>query len=128
MIPLPLPIPLNTLVYFIALHLGLSAGWTLGRGLTLSGRRLPDWSRAVCVLVDEGITQYVVALALITVSSVLMVGAPLEPVLLIILFGMGIGMAYDDRENHPPEGMMKHMFNKFRGVQEEVGSLSDSDE
>lgn len=122
MIPIPLPIPLDTLVFVIALHFGLSVGWQLGRGLTLAGRKLPDWRASLVELADEGISQYGVAMLFVTVSTVLMVGAPFQSVVLIFLFGVGIGMAYDDRENHPPEGMVKHMINKFRG---EANSLED---
>lgn len=95
-------------IYIIAIHLGLTVGWTLGRAISER-----DWRIAL--------RQYYAGILIVLISASLLIGVVNWPgIALLVIFGLGIGLAYDDRENHPPEGMVTHIIGKIAETKSDV--------
>ena len=101
------------LVYTIALHLGLTIGWHSGQALT---------KRSFSQLLN----QYYIGIAIILVTvAILFSDTNWTLIAICIALGFGIGFAYDDKENHPPEGMTTYIFQKFITLFNEIKSIKE---
>lgn len=96
------------LVYIIGLHLGMSIGWQSGQAI---GER--NWRILI--------SQYYIGIAAILLAAAFLVSfTAWETLGLIVLLGFGIGFAYDDKESHPPSGMVEHMINKLSKTRNDI--------
>lgn len=106
-------VPLESPVLVLVLYTGLSTGWHLGKAMTgwatarQNGKRLAAITREAAFGAAH---HYDLGVALLTVGMALLVGVPpVRVVVGLFLVGFGGGMAYDDRQDHPPEGMLQHI-------------------
>lgn len=96
------------IVYMIAIHLGMSLGWHTGGAISER-----NWLGIF--------QQYFFGIAAILVATIFLIGFTNWFTLgLVILLGFGIGLAYDDKEDHPPQGMIVHMADKLSGTKTEI--------
>jgi len=112
------PIPSAIGVSGMLLYLGLSSGWHIGKAMTEFDRQRREGERWRTLLVRafwRASHHYDLGVAMATVGAALLLPNP-TPIetMGFLLIGFGVGMAYDDRADHPPEGMFRYMLNRVR--------------
>lgn len=96
-------------VFAGALHLGVSAGWHCGTAISNLKERIKsdeDWTRRELSwrFFMETLQAYDVGVGLMVVGAAALTGTTQWPLLgLLILTAFGAGLAYSDRNDHPPE-------------------------
>lgn len=115
-----LSIPEGMAVTALVLYTGISTGWHVGKAMTWVDQRRRHGTAWLLIL-RKGFWRaghhYDLGLIVATVGLALLVGwPPVERVAGWALLGFGLGMAYDDRADHPPGGIVRHMVGRVRGA------------
>jgi hypothetical protein len=104
----------------LILYTGVSMGWHVGRGMSWIAERRKEGatlSGVIGIAIWRAAHHYDLGLVLATIGLALLVGAPpIERLAGWALLGFGLGMAYDDRADHPPGGIVRHMVGRVRGA------------
>jgi hypothetical protein len=115
---LSLAVPEATGVSLLILYLGLSVGWHTGKAMTGYDQRRKKGETRRKLLKEFGwkaTHHYDLGLLIATIGVWLL--TPTPSLLIAVgwaLFGIGMGMAYDDRQDHPPEGIVTNIFGQVR--------------
>lgn len=90
-------------VYGLALHFGASVGWHVGTAV----KSLKCGKSGLRGALSESLQVYDVGLALSLLAVAVATQTPLEGQLALwVLFGIGGGLAYADRNDHPPRDVL----------------------
>jgi len=103
------------LLMLAALHLGLSIGWNIGTGIRKAYEKNGSYRTKALTLVYGSFQHYTLGMAIIVIALTFILGFANYTLLCsIALLGVGVGMAYSDREDDPPEGMTRHILKRIR--------------
>lgn len=122
MASLSIPFPINEATVLLAFHLGTSIGWHSGTAFSLVEdlvRSNEEYSTMYLagLWIWKTFQHYDIGIVLVVVASGLLTGVSNWPVVgLFTILGVGGGLAYSDREDNPPEGIMKYTLTKIRSM------------
>ncbi|MDY7082246.1 MAG: hypothetical protein SXQ77_07560 [Halobacteria archaeon] len=115
-----LSIPNALGVSAMILYFGLSSGWHIGKAMTAYNEQRKEGTARKVLLRRffwKATHHYDLGVGLATVGAALLMP---EPALAVgsgwLLLGFGFGMAYDDRADHPPEGMLTYFVRQIRSL------------
>lgn len=115
---LSLAVPDATGVSLVILYLGLSVGWHVGKAMSGYDRRRQEGeprAKLVKRFFWKATHHYDLGLIIATAGFWLLTPTPSVSIAAgWALLGFGLGMSYDDRQDHPPEGIVTNVLKQVR--------------
>lgn len=115
---LSIAIPNIVGVISVFLYFGLSAGWHIGKNMTYYDTKRKEGmaqSKLLKKFLWRASHHYDMGVGIMAISLYYILPQP--PITNIIAFtalGLGAGIAYSDKKDAPPDGIMKTMFSEIR--------------